>query len=85
MRFTDSSEQPTLKVYIGQPGQSIEAEAESVAKTVTANQNPIQTNVNAVLCNFKLQENNSSAHDPQDKIVDHKTVPPSGDSVSHVV
>ncbi len=48
MRFTDSSEQPTLKVYIGQPGQSIEAE--SAAKTVTANQNPIQTNVNAVLC-----------------------------------
>jgi hypothetical protein len=25
MRFTDSSEQTTLKVYIGQPGQSIKA------------------------------------------------------------
>ena len=54
MRFTDSSEKNHIEgincsTRAAHKGQGLgEADVESIAKTVTANQNPIQTNVIAV-------------------------------------
>ena len=49
MCFTYSSQQTALKVSTRTEHKGLgEAEVESIVKTVTANQNPIQTNVNAI-------------------------------------